>query len=173
MKLIPLSRGLFAQIDDNDYERVNQFKWCAMVCKKGKNKWYVVRNIKVGVNKWKHQMLHRFIMNEINPEIFIDHWDHNGLNCQKVNLRSCSCTQNNGNRVHIPTENNPYKGVSWDKRLKKYNAQISINNKTKYLGLHQNAEDAAIAYNRAALEYFGEFALLNTLIYEKALNILS
>jgi hypothetical protein len=51
-----------------------------------------------------------------------------------------------------------HKGVSWYKRDKKWRAKININNKAIHIGYFDNLEDAATAYQAAALKYFGEFA---------------
>jgi hypothetical protein len=54
-----------------------------------------------------------------------------------------------------------FKGIFWDKRRRKWNARISIQTKNKHLGSFTNPEDAAKAYDRAALEQYGKFAQLN------------
>jgi hypothetical protein len=54
-----------------------------------------------------------------------------------------------------------YKGVTYLKKLDKWQAQIEINYKSIYLGIFLFEEEAAIAYNEAALHHFGEFAVLN------------
>lgn len=74
------------------------------------------------------------------------------------NLRPCAIYQNSGNcvaRVH------KYKGVTFDKRNQKWRAQIGIQYRNVPLGRFATIEEAAVAYNVAALEYFGEFAVLN------------
>ncbi len=54
-----------------------------------------------------------------------------------------------------------YKGVYWEKQLKKWRARIKVNYQGVHLGVFSDKEEAAKAYNAAALEYFGEFAKLN------------
>ena len=74
------------------------------------------------------------------------------------NLRPCVIYQNSGNcvaRVH------KYKGVTFDKRNQKWRAQIGVQYKNIALGRFKTIEEAALAYNKAALDYFGEFAVLN------------
>jgi hypothetical protein len=56
-----------------------------------------------------------------------------------------------------------FKGVTWDKSRSKWKAHIHIERKIKNLGRFDSPEEAAIAYNEAALKYFGEFAFLNTI----------
>jgi hypothetical protein len=58
--------------------------------------WYVRRCTTIN-KKGKTFLLHRVVINEVNPKVFIDHRDHNGLNCQKNNLRRCTPSQNKMN----------------------------------------------------------------------------
>jgi hypothetical protein len=74
------------------------------------------------------------------------------------NLRPCTHTQNLGNmrpRVH------KYKGVTFCKQTGKWRAQITVDYSHVCLGRHTSIEEAARAYNKAAIEHFGEFAHLN------------
>lgn len=74
------------------------------------------------------------------------------------NLRQCEHYKNCGNnspRVH------KYKGITFCKQTQKWRAQIGINYRNVPLGRYSTQEEAALAYNKAALEYFGEFAVLN------------
>jgi hypothetical protein len=104
--------------------------------------------------------MHRFILNA-KKEYVIDHIDGDALNNQKKNLRICTHAENMRNS-QIPINNTSgYKGVSYNKRYKKWEAHISFNNKLLNLGSFNDPVDAARAYNAAALKYHGEFAKLN------------
>ena len=105
--------------------------------------------------------LHRVIMNAKADQI-IDHIDHNGLNNVRSNLRVCDPTGNSRNKSKSssPTTSQ-YKGVSWHAQAGKWAAHLRINKVKKHLGLFRSETEAAIAYNVAARESFGEFVSLN------------
>ena len=84
-----------------------------------------------------------------------------GLDCRKSNLRICDNSQNHANRKAQANNTSGYKGVGWDLFNKKWVAQIMVNQKNKKIGRYDVKEDAARAYDKAAIEYFGEFARLN------------
>jgi hypothetical protein len=89
-----------------------------------------------------------------------DHIDHNGLNNQKSNLREATYSQNNGNMRKAESGcSSKYKGVSRHKTG--WQAKIYKEGRSFHLGSFLNEEAAAIAYNEAATQMFGEFAHLN------------
>src|ERR1017187_5786516 len=92
-------------IDDEDFERVNQFNW--YVCKRKYTFYAMVHNPKSTKNII---LLHRFILRETNPKVLIDHKNHNGLDCQKLNIRRCTASENLKNRRSIGSSK--YLGVS-------------------------------------------------------------
>jgi len=81
MKQIPLTKGYFAQVDDEDFTKVNQFKWYASRGKKDPT-FYAERGKRVN-GKISIILLHRFVMGLTDPKIQVDHEDHDGLNCQQ------------------------------------------------------------------------------------------
>jgi hypothetical protein len=97
------------------------------------------------------------------PQFEIDHADGNGLNNRIKNLRSACSSKNKQNRA-TKLGQTPYKGVSLDKRRGVYNAKITLNRKTIYLGSFGNPVPAAKAYDSAAIHYFGEFAKTNEML---------
>ncbi len=161
MKQIPLSKGKFAIVDDEDFERANQFKWCWFSSKSaGRNSLgYACRNQRENGKK-KMIFLHRFIVNA--PEGFeVDHKDSDGLNCRKENLRICTGSQNLHNQLAREGGTSRFKGVTWAKRDKKWAARICFEYKRISLGHFADEVEAAKAYDEAAKKYFGEFAYLN------------
>ena len=155
MKEIPLTQGLVTQVDDEDYNWLNQWKWCAL---KSKNTYYAVRNSETINGKRYNIYMHRVIM-KTPKHLQCDHQDQNGLNNQKFNLRHASNTQNQINVTHFNTSG--YRGVTYNKQHEKWRVQITINHKRKHLGYFDNAIKAAERYDRAALKYHGEFAIIN------------
>ena len=118
--------------------------------------------VMIQLNKETKLMLHRAILGEV--EYFVDHINGNKLDNRKCNLRQATKNQNEHNTPMRATNTSGYKGVSWAKQNKKWQAQITVNSKHKHLGFHTTKEAAARAYNRAALEYHGEFAYLNEIV---------
>jgi len=105
-------------------------------------------------------MLHRFIMGVTDPHIDVDHRNHNGLDCQRENLRRCVRGENTGN-LRKYRGSSQYKGVSWDKRDKRWRAVVRVHGVTKHLGRFTEEADAARAYDAAARAAFGEFCYAN------------
>lgn len=117
-------------------------------------------------NKQQHTVLHETIIQLSGQEVpigyEIDHKNGDKLNCLDDNLRICTYAQNQHN-VQIRNSNTSgFKGVSWHKASKRWIAEIMNNRKKIYLGIFSIKEDAARAYNAAAIKYHGEFAQLNS-----------
>jgi len=103
--------------------------------------------------------LHQLIMNSR----YIDHHNGNILDNREVNLRPCEHKQNCRNTKINKNNTSGFKGVWWSKKDKRWVAAITYNYKYRYLGEFKNKTDAAIAYNNAAVKYFGKFARPNEL----------
>jgi hypothetical protein len=154
VKTIPLTQGQFALIDDEDFERVSKYKWCAW--KGGSNIFYAQRTAKTKYG-WRPLLMHTFLMNKKS----IDHINNIGTDNRKENLRLCNQSQNNANRRKQKNCSSQFKGVCWYKRDKKWVASIEYKEKQYYLGRFNSEINAALAYNKKAKEFFGEFAKLN------------
>ncbi len=156
-KLIPLTQGKCAIVDDGDYEWLCQYKWYAMRCG---NVYYAGRNAK-GKNK-KPIYMHREILN-VPQGVETDHVNGDGLDNRERNMRICTKQENQFNMKSYKAGSSKYKGVCWHKRIEKWHAQIRHNGKRIYLGVFDKENDAANAYNVKATELFGEFARLNNI----------
>lgn len=97
------------------------------------------------------------------PTEEIDHRDCNPSNNRFANLRPATRKQNGSNRKRNRNNTSGFKGVSWRNKERRWRAQIRLPGtiKTIELGLFQGKKDAALAYDRAAVFYHGEFARLN------------
>ena len=159
MKQIPLSHGLFAQVDDEDYEYLNKYKWYVRKTKTV-GVYYATTCIKVN-GKQRSQSMHRIIMGDSSLKPQIDHIDGNGLNNQKHNLRFCTAQENQMNQHKRTYGYSIYKGVSWCKPTEKWIARIMRNGKSYHLGSFNTDTEAAKAYDSFAIKNDGLFARLN------------
>lgn len=155
MKEIVLSRGMVAFVDDEDYERINNFKWHAR--KKGKT-YYAVRNTsRSGGVKRQMIFMHKEILRtEIGFDT--DHKNMNGLDNQKLNLRPCTKAQNQWNTPKRVNNTSGYKGIVQDKRDGTWIARISVSGVVKTLGYFKTPEEAAASYQAGSAKYHGEFS---------------
>lgn len=159
MREIPLTQGYCALVDDEDYERINAFKWYAV-----KRLWkcsigvYAIRNSTRPDGSRSTIRMHQEISGCKNP----DHIYRNGLNNQRANLRPATPLQNAVNVAPRQGTSSVFKGVSWHKDANKWAAAIRINKKSVHIGLFVDEVDAATAYNLIAYGLHGEFAFLNT-----------
>ena len=145
-RYITLTKGLFAAVDDADYERVSKYKWCAVDCGRARKLWYAWSS-KVGY-------MHRFITGMTNGGV-TDHIDRNGLNNKRENLREVTQQQNCWNNTPVRNKSG-YKGVYWDAVQKKWKAQIRHEYKMITIGRYKNIYDAAKAFEDAVVQLRGE-----------------
>jgi hypothetical protein len=147
-------------VDDHDYGYLNQWKWHAVTNERGKI-YYATRTARKRDNRnLKRIRMHREILNPPD-NTQVDHIDENGLNNQRYNLRVCTNQQNQMNRGPVPNTISKYKGVTWYRPTEKWKAQIKIDSKNYHLGYFHSETDAAMAYDKRAIEVFGNFAYLN------------
>ena len=159
MKEIPLTRGYVALVDDGDYERVMAAgPWYAHA--EGLDRKYVYATRKDKKTR-RCVHMHRFILQVEDGGFLVDHISRNTLDNTKKNLRKCSVSQNRQNSRIVGRKDSGYKGVFRAKPTHSWQARIAAKGKVKWLGSFPSAEDAAKAYDAAARELHGSFAVLN------------
>lgn len=156
MKQIPLTQGQFAIVDDADYDWLNQWKWYARYSKYTKT-YYARRRFDGNIILMHRQILGLGFRDKRQG----DHKNHNTLDNRRNNIRVCTCQENQRNRKPRLNTTSGYKGVSWYSRIKKWQAHIQADGKREHLGYFKKEKDAALAYNKAARNLFGEFVWLN------------
>lgn len=173
MKTIPLTQGKEAVVADEWYDSLSAHKWFAYL---HHGVWYAARNIwfpdptkKTGIRIEMIRM-HREIMGCTKGDgKIVDHIDRIGLHNWPENLRSTDGYGNSRNQGPHRGSNyhkvSPYKGVHWKKpyppRHGAWFAKIGVDYHEIYLGTFPTPEQAALAYNEAALKYHGPYAFQN------------
>jgi len=155
---LPISGGLVALVDDADAILVYPYRWRASR-RLASGQIYVMRDVyQDGLHT--REYLHRFLLKS-GPGVVVDHVNGDRLDNRRANLRECSRSQNNANsrRGRRARSTSPYRGVR--RYGKGWRAEISVDRKVKCLGTFTTPEDAAAAYDAAALRHHGEFARTN------------
>jgi hypothetical protein len=154
---LKLTRDFIAIVDDGDYQWASAYKWHA-----SHGKWpYARRSYKAdGTNK--AVLLHRAILGivEAGREVYGDHVNGNVLDNRRSNLRICDNALNQANRRPRRGRTTSYKGVRREP-TGKWSSRVAIDGVQTFLGCFSTPEEAARAYDEAALEQWGEFARLN------------
>lgn len=161
MRFLPLSRGHKAIVDDEDFERLSNYKWSLQKphFKSGIAYAHRTSTSKNGAKR-KTILLHREVLGKIPSGKVVDHIDFDTLNCQKSNLRLVSRQESNVHRRMQKNNTSGYIGVYFDNEARKWRAQVKY--KGKYATLRfKDKEDAAIAYNAMAQFLNGPLAILN------------
>ena len=163
MKEIILTNGSVCLVDDEDYGYLSQFRWFM------KSGGYAQHEFNIN-GKRKKVLMHR-LLTDAPKGYEVDHINHDPLDNRRANLRICTPSQNQRNR-RIVRGFSKFKGVfpSNDKRkngdiTQRWKAKICIDYRNISLGSFpftpEGEIEAARAYDMAAIELFGEFALTN------------
>lgn len=143
----------FAAVDDDCYDFLMRWTWHldgrGYVCRS-----YTEDGMRVRV------FMHRAIMEvtQFGRERTVDHINGNPLDNRRQNLRVCSTAQNAHNSKRASNNTSGYKGVSWHKKDKKWQARICVGKKSVFLGNFDSVEAAYDAYCMGARKFHGEFA---------------
>ncbi len=149
VRRIPLTQGLFATVDAADYEEVSKYRWTAARCG-------TTTYAQTQINGRTVQM-HRFLMHPRKGYI-VDHWDGNGLNNCRSNLRECTPEQNQANR-RPRGGSSRFVGVS--RCGNRWGARIVYGGRRYWLGTYDDEVEAAKVRDREAVKAHGPYAYLN------------
>jgi hypothetical protein len=157
MASLTLTKGYVAIIDDEDFEFLSRWKWCASQCGQS---FYAMRG-QLREGKQQFFYLHRIILNAQKGQ-YVDHIDGDTMNNSRNNLRIVTAKQNSANMKKHKDGVSQFKGVSPNLKLgKPWVAGIVNEGKRKHLGTFSSEIEAAMAYDAAAKIRFGEYAKLN------------
>ena len=150
MKQIPIKNqwNVFALVDDDLYDKIISF-----------GSWRLQQHGGYAVCGVKSIKMHWLVV-EIPFGMEADHIDKNPLNNQRNNLRVCTHKENSANQRLQKRRNGKYKGVEY-RSNDVFIAYIKSNQKKIHLGCFKTPEDAAKAYDKKAIELFGQYASTN------------
>ncbi len=151
---IPLTKGYEAVIDAADVPLVGGFNWLALL---GARTVYVLRHKKTPAGPNVKFYLHRVLL-DAPPDMVVDHINGDGLDNRRANLRLATYAQNSRYSRRAASNTTGFKGVTYAVREKRWQAQIVVDGRAKYLGSFEHPELAHAVYCAAARFYFGEFA---------------
>lgn len=156
VKEIPLSRGKFAIVDDEDFEELSKYKWHYHPHSFNPQKGYAARGVMVLKNKERKLFMHRQIMGPSDSRV--DHRNRDTLDNRKQNLRFATSSQNSCNAGISRGNTTGFKGVSFFKRYRLFTARIKVLGVSNFLGYFDSAEEAGEAYRIASASLHGEFS---------------
>lgn len=153
---VPLTRGLVALVDDEDFALVSQISWQAIVFSHTTyaRGWNPARGARGG-----NDYMHRMIMGAKAGQP-VDHVNRDGLDNQRVNLRFCSASQNAANSVRAIGKHG-FRGVVQLPNRPSFKARLSVDGCVIQGGSHPTEIRAGRAYDKLAIKHYGEFATLN------------
>lgn len=155
---LPLTRGCVALVSPEFVAVVGLWSWYAKF--DGRN-FYAARSNTTTIEGRRHRFtvrLHQVVC-PVPVSLIVDHVNGNTLDNRRDNLRACTTSQNAINRKKRLATSSIYRGVK--RAGEKWAAIISIGGRQKFLGTFVEEQDAAKAYDAAAVSMHRDFARLN------------
>lgn len=157
--MLELTKGKLCMVEVQDLPLLSPYRWTYVIGDRGTER-------AMAYIDGKSKAMHRLLLGATDPKIEVDHKNRNQLDNRRSNLRLASRSQNEGNKSAQSNNTSGFKGVTWNKDMRKWQAQIRMAKKDPilnwgYIGLFDTAEKAARAYDSMALGRWGDFALLN------------
>jgi hypothetical protein len=157
---IPLTRGLVTTVCDCHAHLAAGHKWSTAEIK---GRYYATRGHSIVerlAGKSSHVFLHS-VINNTPRGMETDHINGDTLDNRCENLRTATTAQNQRNRGKKNNNSSGFKGVSWDKRRQKWEAQFRADGEKHFVGYFETVEEAAIAYDEAVRKYDEKFSRTN------------
>jgi hypothetical protein len=149
MKLLPLFGGRFAIVNNRDFRRLSKFRWHLAPRKKNT---YAARKRSRTLGAGTIY-LHQEVLGPLAEGRTVDHKNGNGLDCRRRNLRVLTNRQNLRSFHHTrDNKTSKYRGVTWLKANRKWQAQITCRPTNFYIGSFQLEVEAAKAWDRRAIQ---------------------
>ena len=163
MRFLPLTRGMYAMVDEEDFARLRFWSWHVHVSDPGKL--YASRTVEMGGRHYSRYLHHEVLGLEIPLQkgLVVDHKNGETLDCRKSNLRVCSRSENMANTGPRlwRGKTSKYKGIYFCKRERRWIARFSWRGRHYQLGRFADEYTAVVIYNRAVCRTMGEFAYIN------------
>ncbi len=146
-------------LDDSDYDILSKFSWSITCDGYVRHSRYLKKEN--GRNVYKHMLMHRMIIVP-SAGYYLDHKNGNKLDNRQENLRICTTSQNQMNAAKRSKKTtSKYKGVHWNTSSNRWIVQIRKSGKNVHVGCFSDEDAAALAYDKAAVENYGDFCRLN------------
>jgi len=153
MKLIYLTRGKFARVADEYYERILSFgSWHF-------HNGYAASDTKTAKG-WVTVLMHHLILPQ-KDGYNVDHIDGDGTNNQPENLRYVTFSQHSQNKRTQSNNTSSVPGVDWNVRARKWHVRIKVDRKRIHVGYFRDFDKAVAARKAYESILFGEYACKN------------